>query len=271
MIRNLIYDVGLHRGEDTAYYLARGFTVVAIEADPDLVEYCESRFEKEIKSRRLVIVQGAIVEDDRMQSVGFYRNNKVSVWGTVLKNWADRNSSFGAESSLIEVPVVNIKSLLLKYGCPYYMKIDIEGMDLACLIKLLDSDCRPKYISLEADKVDFKKLQEEFRTFARLGYGSFYIQQQADIRKHRVPSGSREGDYVDYSFEDGSSGPFGSDLIGPWLTTEEALLRYKKIFREYRFFGDNSILLKFPLVCSVISKCMGRPLPGWHDTHARLD
>ncbi len=30
MIPDLIYDVGMHDGEDTAYYLARGYRVVAI-------------------------------------------------------------------------------------------------------------------------------------------------------------------------------------------------------------------------------------------------
>ena len=37
MEKNLIYDVGMSNGDDTAYYLHRGFRVVAIEANPLLV------------------------------------------------------------------------------------------------------------------------------------------------------------------------------------------------------------------------------------------
>ena len=33
---NLVFDVGLHRGEDTRFYLAKSFDVVAVEAMPDL-------------------------------------------------------------------------------------------------------------------------------------------------------------------------------------------------------------------------------------------
>jgi hypothetical protein len=33
----LIYDVGMNNGDDTAYYLRRGFRVLAIEANLDLV------------------------------------------------------------------------------------------------------------------------------------------------------------------------------------------------------------------------------------------
>ena len=38
MNRELIYDVGMNTGDDTAYYLNRGYRVVAIEANPDLVD-----------------------------------------------------------------------------------------------------------------------------------------------------------------------------------------------------------------------------------------
>jgi 16S rRNA A1518/A1519 N6-dimethyltransferase RsmA/KsgA/DIM1 with predicted DNA glycosylase/AP lyase activity len=33
--KDLIYDVGMHHGEDTEFYLRKGFRVVAFEADPD--------------------------------------------------------------------------------------------------------------------------------------------------------------------------------------------------------------------------------------------
>jgi len=36
MVSDLIYDVGLHNGADTAYYLHRGFRVVTIDANPVL-------------------------------------------------------------------------------------------------------------------------------------------------------------------------------------------------------------------------------------------
>ena len=35
----LIYDVGAHKGEDTEYYLRKGFRVIAIEAMPEFCEF----------------------------------------------------------------------------------------------------------------------------------------------------------------------------------------------------------------------------------------
>jgi len=45
-MKKTIFDVGLHKGEDTEYYLTRGFRVVAIEANPDLVLFCTEKFRK---------------------------------------------------------------------------------------------------------------------------------------------------------------------------------------------------------------------------------
>jgi hypothetical protein len=46
MIGNLIYDIGMNNGDDTAYYLQRGFRVIAVEANPALVSQAIQRFER---------------------------------------------------------------------------------------------------------------------------------------------------------------------------------------------------------------------------------
>lgn len=52
---DLIYDVGLFDGGDTAYYLFRGYNVVAIDANPVMVERARLRFAKEIRDKRLTL------------------------------------------------------------------------------------------------------------------------------------------------------------------------------------------------------------------------
>jgi SAM-dependent methyltransferase len=51
----LIYDVGLFDGGDTAYYLFRGYNVVAIDANPVMVERARLRFAQEIRDKRLTL------------------------------------------------------------------------------------------------------------------------------------------------------------------------------------------------------------------------
>jgi hypothetical protein len=56
MVPDLIYDIGMHNGNDTAYYLFRGFRVVGVEANPLLVEQVRERFAAEIASNRLTVL-----------------------------------------------------------------------------------------------------------------------------------------------------------------------------------------------------------------------
>jgi len=54
----LIFDIGMYDGSDTRYYLNEGFRVLAIEANPVLVQRArELLFQDEIKSGRLKIPQ----------------------------------------------------------------------------------------------------------------------------------------------------------------------------------------------------------------------
>ena len=117
----LIYDVGLHKGEDTDYYLKRGFNVIAIEADEELVKFNQNRFKNYIKNGKLTIINGAI-SDTKESEITFYKNSKVSVWGTVVKKWAERNANVGAHSVEVTVKVVNLFDLFEQYGVPYYLK-----------------------------------------------------------------------------------------------------------------------------------------------------
>src|SRR5271157_4948051 len=82
---DLIYDVGLHKGEDAEFYLRKGFRVVAFEADPDLIASCRERLKGFLDHGQLTIVEGAIVGIDVIESgqkkVRFYKNHDKSVWG----------------------------------------------------------------------------------------------------------------------------------------------------------------------------------------------
>ncbi len=41
---NLIFDIGMHKGEDSEYYLKKGFDVVAFEAHPGLISETKNHF-----------------------------------------------------------------------------------------------------------------------------------------------------------------------------------------------------------------------------------
>ncbi len=273
---DLIYDVGMHKGEDTDYYLKKGFNVIGYEADPIWAAHCRSRFSEEIKNGKLIVVEGAIVEiplgESKERTIKFYKNKEISVWGTVDGAWAYRNELLGTTNEIIEVPIVNFAECLEKYGIPHYLKIDIEGMDAACLRALIRFEQKPDYVSIESEKISYIHLVEEMNLLAQLGYTQFKAVQQQGISQQIEPKTSKEKQYVGYQFQEGSSGLFGEDLPCDWKAYKQILHEYKMIFLQYKLFGDNGKLNQYivgRVLRKVLSKLMLKPIPGWYDTHAK--
>jgi FkbM family methyltransferase len=270
---SLIFDIGLHRGEDTNFYLKKGYKVVAFEANPDLVSFCRRRFESEIAENRLRIIEGAITSELSDSPITFYKNEKLSVWGTLNPEWNRRNEAIGVGGETIEVRRVDIRSWLEKFGVPHFMKIDIEGADRVVLDTLKAFDQRPAYLSIESNKVDINEIQNELNILRDLGYEQFRPVQQANIPNTRIETSDINGNALSFIFENHASGPFGDDLKQPWLNAEACLAAYREIFKSYRAFGDDSVFRKVPgglHVRKLLGMLLGRPLPGWYDTHAAL-
>lgn len=280
---DLIYDIGMHRGEDTEFYLRKGFRVVAIEADPDLASACRERFREFIERGQLSIVQGAIVEEAAAEGgpakIPFFKNDEHSVWGTVHAEWAERNRKLGTSSVRIEVAAISLTSVLREHGIPRFMKIDIEGCDMVCIEALKSFRERPDYVSLESDKTGFERVAREIDALTELGYDAFQAVEQSGLHLAQAPPlPAREGQYVAHRFELGSSGLFGNELGGAWRSSHAILRQYRVICLGYALLGDDGVLSgwSFPgaqLLRAGLRRVLGlltrAAVPGWYDTHAR--
>ena len=90
-IDDVIYDVGMNNGDDTAYYLSLGFRTVAIEANPELVKYAKARFAHEIASGRLIILNIGIA--DREGELPFWICETNSRWSSFDRTYASWGNS----------------------------------------------------------------------------------------------------------------------------------------------------------------------------------
>jgi len=274
--KNLVYDVGMHHGQDTAYYLKRGYNVVGFEANPDNAAICRRRFSEAIDSGQLIIVEGAISEKVSNNGSGgakikFFRNKDHSFWGSSAEDWAYRNEVMGTSNEIIEVSAVDLRKCFEQYGIPFYLKADIVGSEIICLRALLAFENKPDYLSIRSEKVIFSKLEEELELFEKLGYDRFQAVQQ-DLTDFQFEFLSTRGEKIVHNFEEGASGVFGADLRGKWKNKERILKDYRKIFALYWLFGDYSYLIQTQRGKSFIAqleRIARRPLPGWYDTHAK--
>ncbi|MDZ8093787.1 MAG: hypothetical protein RMZ42_17930 [Nostoc sp. DedQUE05] len=72
MDKNFIIDVGVHTGEDTEFYLKKGFRVIGIEAHPELYEATKKRLNLYIENGQLTLLNIAVSPKD--EPVTFYAN-----------------------------------------------------------------------------------------------------------------------------------------------------------------------------------------------------
>lgn len=274
--KNLIYDVGMHDGDDTDYYLRKGFDVVAFDANPDNIAAARQRFAEEIAQGRLTLVEGAITETAPKATavpatIKFYYNLDHSRWSSTTADFAYRSEVMGTNNKVIEVPTVNFAESLAQYGIPYYLKADIVGSEKVCLRALRDFAHKPDYLSIRSEKVIFKSLEEEFQLFEELGYNRFQAIQQS-VESLQARRDSTEGKQIAYTFRDGSSGLFGTDLRGKWKNRKQISQEYQRIFVLYWLFGDYSYLTQLESgrkFTKKLERIFRRPLPGWYDTHAK--
>src|ERR1043165_4704137 len=103
MITDLIYDVGFHVGQDTAYYLWKGFRVIAVEANPELIKAAQAHFCEAIASRRLILVQAAIAE--REGEAGFWVCDSNTAWSSFDITGASRHGSPHHEVKIRTLPL----------------------------------------------------------------------------------------------------------------------------------------------------------------------
>jgi FkbM family methyltransferase len=250
----LIYDVGMHNGDDTEYYLWRGFRVLAIEANPDLVAGAAKKFAPEIETGRLAILNIGIAGEESI--LPFWINEADSRLSSFSRCLASLDGSCPHHE--IGVPCRRFRSLLEQFGIPFYVKIDIQGSDYLC-VEDLEPQQLPQFISVSEISLLTSLHQHGFKRFKCITQSHFLplqmpliaearrLERAEWLRQTRNPLirvlrklgarhwlerqfnriRTREG----WLFPDGSSGPFGDDTLGRWLSYDELRKTYDEFLR----------------------------------------
>jgi len=212
----LIVDLGMNNGDDTAYYLGRGYNVVAVEANPALCQRAQARFRAEIDDGRLKVLNAAIW--DKPGQAKFYVNLDNDHWSSLDVGWAGRDASKYNE---ITVPCITLGELFSEFGVPYYLKIDVEGIDQSVLEQLQGSGTRPLFVSVEDCRFGF----DYMRIMAACGYDRFKLLDQSTVPQMKDAATGKD-------FPAGSSGPFGDELPGRWMAHDEMVKFYSATVRD---------------------------------------
>ncbi|MGI6250783.1 MAG: FkbM family methyltransferase [Anaerolineaceae bacterium] len=255
MQENLIMDIGLHTGQDTKVYLDQGYNVLAVDANPVLVQKGREFFSREIANGKLTILNVGIADTPGMMP--FYINKKRTQWSSFDRSMATR---LGDPYQIVEVPCVTMSSIYAQNGVPYYLKTDIEGADMLCIRDLPDHDL-PRYLSAEVSGLETLELLKDkgFKSFKLINqYDHFrpYTVWKEKSTLYQSWSWFRTGmqkrleKIVPIKYVYGSSGPFGEATKGEWLDYSSMHGIIDDLYTYHRHAANS---------------------PVWYDLHAKAD
>lgn len=264
-MEELIYDIGFHKGEDTLFYLLKGYNVVAVDADIELIEEGKSSFKEYIDNGRLILLNYAITNESDKDINFFISQN--TLWNSTKGTVASRQ---GNKTLKKKVRSKRLDDLFREYGTPFYCKIDIEGNDIIALRTIEYSDEKPPYISVETEclgeneTIAIGKELETLERLHQLGYRRFKLVDQQTLtvlskrdfyfnipERHwtaqtaidcryakeqlELTSNQRGMKFTD--FFPSASGPFGEELAGRWYGYKLAREILKKHRRDKMQLG----------------------------------
>lgn len=237
IVKDLVFDIGTSEGNDSLFYLQKGFRVVAVEADLTTYgDYCK-KLSDWIASGKLIAMHRAATNASGEQ-IEFFENLQDQGLSSTIQN---TKSKYAKTQVSYTVQSVAYRDLAEVYGVPYYCKIDIEGGEVAFLDSFNEANL-PEYISVEAHSV------APIEKLIALGYKSFKLVDQRNHQKTTAPNPPLEGIYLPQHKFVHSSGFFGREIQGSrWLDVDEVKKAYDAI----------SYL-----------KSIGRVLNTWYDCHA---
>ena len=129
--------------KDPLFLRNKGYKVVTVEANPKRY-LCKikplSYLCSEITSENICISKTNGYAD-------FFISKSTGIWDSYNMEIAERKKL----SHKITVKSITVLDLIAKYGCPQYIKCDIEGNDIDMLLSLEKSNYRPRYISCESE------------------------------------------------------------------------------------------------------------------------
>jgi FkbM family methyltransferase len=277
MDKAIIYDIGCNNGDDTDFYLRKGFKVIAVDADKAMCDTVSERFSEKVKSGECEVVFGAVSETN--DNVVFYINDDGTGLNTTEPYFVSRNeTNYKASYRKVIVPPVNLKELIARTGTPYYMKIDVEGSDIIPLRSLAGERQVPQYISLEIAHHDLSLGLEQIILLQKLGYRRFHFCNQGMRKDVKAPLIPREGSYAAFDPKGQNTGLFGKEIDGKWISFDYAIKRILKINHLHNVFRDNKLYSKNgKFGGTLLSKIHNRyrrhllhdPV-AWYDLHASL-
>lgn len=208
----IVYDFGSHNGSNIPYYLLKFDKIIAVEANPILIEEIKAKFKKEIDSGKLFLIN--CVVSSNTGNVNFYINKNNSVLSQFPIPLDIENFE------VIEIQSKTPSSIVNEFGFPEYIKIDVEHTDAEIINDLFKNNIYPNYISAEIHDILVFSLITASQKYKK--YKLLDGKTINDIYSNRTINNEI------YTFPFHSAGPMFDDIDGQSMNENELFYELAK-------------------------------------------
>lgn len=126
----LVFDIGANIGNYVEVFLRKGARIVAVEPQPYCYRFLRMRFGRNKKVKVVNSAAGAATGQAEMQISSAHTLSSLNLdWIKKVKG-TNRFGHNGPQwNDTIKVNLVTLDDLILQYGHPDYLKIDVEGFE----------------------------------------------------------------------------------------------------------------------------------------------
>lgn len=160
---DLIFDIGANEGTKTDVFLRLGARVVSVDPDEDCQNVLRGKFMRfRLIPKSVVIVGKALSDRSTVETMwidgpGSAVNTLSQKWADTLKSNRDKfeHAHFGLEFGRCKtVETTTLNDLIVAYGLPLFVKIDVEGYEV-CVIRGLKHAV--PFLSFEVNLPEFRQ------------------------------------------------------------------------------------------------------------------
>jgi hypothetical protein len=204
---DLVFDIGSNLGDKSDVFLSLGSMVIAFEPQIECYEYTLNRFRD---NKNFIAENLALDEKIGVSQIFIASYHTISSMSEKFIEESKKNRFIGYSWDQVkEVSTNTLDNMIIKYGKPNFIKIDVEGYELNVLkglktpIDTISIEYNPELCSIAIDSIEYIDSLNNNKTLFNYGY--------------------RNDEYFKYD---------------EWIT-KDSIIEYLKSVNDFKFeFGD---------------------------------